>query len=118
VCPCAGGPAAAAWEPAWVNLGHALRKLRRWGDAEGCLRRALALAPWAPGTHAALGYTLHLQGRTAEAVEWYHTALGLRPEDVFTATMLQAALFEETEAVAGALATERDTTGREWDTPC
>lgn len=111
------GTAAAAWEPTWVNLGHALRKLRQWDDALEAFRRALALAPGQPGTYAAMGYTLHLAGRWDEAVEQYHTSLGLRSQDAFTASMLQAALVEANDEVAKALEREQDPQGRDWLTP-
>ena len=55
----------AAWEPTLVNLGHVFRKQRRWADAVGAFQQALGLCPGQPGTYAALGYTCHLQARTA-----------------------------------------------------
>jgi anaphase-promoting complex subunit 6 len=36
-----------------------------------------------------------LQGDLVSAIENYHIALGIRPEDTFTAEMLTAALQEE-----------------------
>lgn len=85
----------AAWESAESNLGHALRKQRRYAEAAACYERSLALAPRCAATHAALGFTRHLQGRYMDAVEHYHKALGLRPDDVLTADMLTVALSEE-----------------------
>lgn len=35
----------AGWEPALVNLGHTLRKLRQWDAAIDCYRQALGLKP-------------------------------------------------------------------------
>jgi anaphase-promoting complex subunit 6 len=86
------------WEATWVNLGHALRKLRRFPDAIAAYHRALGLRPNSPSTYAALGYALHLAGDTPAAVEHYHKALGLRPEDGLVAGLLGAALVEEAEA--------------------
>ena len=40
-------------------------------------------------------YRLVLQGDLRQAVEDYHKALGLRPEDTFTAEMLAIALQDE-----------------------
>jgi tetratricopeptide (TPR) repeat protein len=65
-------PAPADWEPTLINLGHALRKLRRWGEALVCYRRALGLVPGQPGTYTALGYTCHLMGDLDRAIENYH----------------------------------------------
>ncbi|KAK9905515.1 hypothetical protein WJX75_001308 [Coccomyxa subellipsoidea] len=83
-----------AWEPTVVNLGHTLRKQRRYSEAIQMLERALGLCPGQPGTYSALGYTYHLQGRMQEAIDNYHKALSLRPEDTFTAEMLTAAVEE------------------------
>lgn len=92
-----------AWEVTWVNLGHALRKLRRWEEAAAAFDTALGLAPHQPGTNAALGYCLHLAGNLGAAIECYHKALGLRSEDAFVSTMLGIALQEESEAALTAL---------------
>jgi anaphase-promoting complex subunit 6 len=93
----------AAWEPTVSNLGHALRKLRRWPEALDCYRRALGLRPGRPGTHAAMGLTHHLLGSLDEAVEAYHKALSLRPEDAFVAEMLADALAAASESFAAGL---------------
>ncbi|KAK9828405.1 hypothetical protein WJX81_004996 [Elliptochloris bilobata] len=92
------GRMTAVWEPTLVNLGHVFRKQRRWADAVGAFQQALGLCPGQPGTYAALGYTHHLQGDLEAAIEDYHKALGLRPEDTFTAEMLTEALKEAAEA--------------------
>ncbi|EIE23608.1 TPR-like protein [Coccomyxa subellipsoidea C-169] len=83
-----------AWEPTVVNLGHTLRKQRRYSEAIQMLERALGLCPGQPGTYSALGYTYHLQGRMQEAIDNYHKALSLRPDDTFTAEMLTVAVEE------------------------
>jgi hypothetical protein len=59
--------ARAAWEPTLVCLGHVFRKQRRWGEAVAAFEKALGLCPGQPGTHAALGYTHHLQARPGAA---------------------------------------------------
>jgi tetratricopeptide (TPR) repeat protein len=67
---------------ALVNLGQALCGLRAPGlleEAEAHLRRALALAPRAPGVLEMLGHVLHLQGRSGEALTCYEQALELAP---------------------------------------
>ena len=45
-----------------------------------------------------------VQGDLEAAIEHYHKALGLRPEDTFTAEMLTAALKEAAEAEEDAAA--------------
>ncbi len=95
-------------EPCWANLGHALRRLRRFDDAAAALRAALGLAPGRAGTHAALGFTLHLAGDVDGAVESYHAALGLRPSDAFAAAMLSEALADGAAALELQLAEEEE----------
>ncbi len=85
----------AAWHPTVVNLGHAVRKQHQYSEAIELYEQALGLCPMQPGTYAALGYTHHLLGNTAAAIEHYHKALGLRPDDSFTAEMLTQALQQE-----------------------
>ena len=91
------------WEPTMVNLGHALRKLRRFDDAIDMFTRALGAAPEQPGTLAALAYTHHLVGNLNLAIENYHKALGLRPNDDFSSSMLSVAVDEEAEVMTNAL---------------
>ena len=88
-------PLGASWEPTLLGLGHALRKQRRWAEACEAFERCLVLAPRKPSTLAALAYALQLSGNSRRAIELYHTALGLRPEDEFSSLMLQEALREE-----------------------
>ncbi len=52
---------AAAWEPTWLALGHALRRQRRYDDAAEALHTALQLAPGRGATRTALAFTLQLQ---------------------------------------------------------
>jgi anaphase-promoting complex subunit 6 len=83
------------WEPVLVNLGHAYRKLQNYDAAVQVLNQALGLCPGQSGTHAALGYTFHLAGEMSTAIEHYHTALGLKPEDAFVTDMLTIAMQED-----------------------
>jgi anaphase-promoting complex subunit 6 len=87
----------AAWEPTLCALAHALRKLQRYDEAEQLYRRAISLNPSHASSHSALGFTLQLQGRSQEAAECYHTALGLNLDDTFAAEMLAVALKDDEE---------------------
>lgn len=89
--------AAVAWEPALVNLGHAVRKQGRYGEAAGLYEGALALAPRQAGTLAALGFARQLAGDSRAAAEAYHQCLALRPDDPFALEMLSEALAEDYE---------------------
>ena len=57
-------------------------------------KAALALAPRSASTHAALGLAHQLIGGAAlhDAIECYHRALALRPDDTFVSEMLSRAL--------------------------
>ena len=43
-------------------------------------------------TFAALGFAHHLQGHVDQAIDCYHQALGLKPDDGFCTEMLARAL--------------------------
>lgn len=92
-----------------VNLGHAYRKCRHYKRAVYWYNRALSLAPAQAGTYAALGYTQHLQGDLLPAIEHYHRALALRPEDAFATEMLTAALKDEAVYGMYAMSIEQST---------
>lgn len=87
-----------------VNLGHTLRKLRRWNEALFLFEKALGIAPGRASTLAVMGYTYHLSGRLSPAIEYYHKALGLRGDDYFVAQMLSIAIAEESEIATAKLA--------------
>ena len=44
-----------------MNLGHTLRKQKRYSEAIKMLEKALSLSLGQAGTYSALGYTYHLQ---------------------------------------------------------
>ena len=57
-----------------------------------CLRRALAVNPAQSSTHSALGLTYQLLGDPFKAVEAFHSALALRPDDALATEMLGVAV--------------------------
>ncbi len=83
-------------EVALVNLGHCYRKIGMYEQSVDVLTLALALDAYQPGTYSALAYAHHLAGDPISAVDAYHKALSLRPEDPFAISMLELAL-EESE---------------------
>ena len=93
-------PVPAAWEPTLVLLGHALRRQRRFDEAETVYQAALARSPRSAGTHAALGLTRHAAGDADGAATAYHAALGLRPGDALAADLLADALREQAAGAA------------------
>jgi len=78
-----------------VNLGHAVRKQKQYSQALQLYEQAIGLNPHNPASYIGLAYTHQLLGNSAAAVEGYHKALGLRPDDAFAAEMLGVALKEE-----------------------
>ncbi|KFM68530.1 Cell division cycle protein 16-like protein, partial [Stegodyphus mimosarum] len=80
------------WEGLLNNLGHVCRKLRKYEEALSYHEHALMLIPQNPSTFAAIGFVHSLTGKWAEAVEYFHKALGLQRDDVFSNTMLTAVI--------------------------
>jgi tetratricopeptide (TPR) repeat protein len=91
------------YQPGWIHLmfGRALAGQRRFQLAEEQFQAALAIGPYHAEAHAGLGQLLHLQGRTAEAVEAYHLAIELNPNDegtIFNLGLAYLALKDQTSA--------------------
>ena len=76
------------------NLGQCHRKQRRWDLAVRCFEAALTLEPNSASTHCAIAFTHHLAGNLNAAIEAYHMALALNPDDTFCDEMLKKALTE------------------------
>ncbi|BCS55990.1 glycosyltransferase family 41 protein [Geobacter sp. SVR] len=70
----------AASPAAFINLGEALRALQRFGDAEQCYQRAIALKPDYAEAYNNLGIMLDDLGRAAEAEQAYRRALAIKPD--------------------------------------
>ncbi|KAG8201646.1 hypothetical protein JTE90_012713 [Oedothorax gibbosus] len=80
------------WEPLLNNLGHTCRKLRRFEEALEYHEHALILIPQNPTTFSAIGFVYSLTEQWSQAVEYFHKALGLHRDDVFSNTMLTSAI--------------------------
>ncbi|MBN3277680.1 CDC16 protein, partial [Polyodon spathula] len=76
------------WEPLLNNLGHVCRKLKKYEQALEYHRQALVLIPQHASTYSAIGYVYSLMGDFENAIDYFHTALGLRRDDTFSVTML------------------------------
>ncbi|OXB80573.1 UNVERIFIED_CONTAM: hypothetical protein H355_014916 [Colinus virginianus] len=76
------------WEPLLNNLGHVCRKLKKYEEALEYHRQALVLIPQNASTYSAIGYIHSLMGNFESAIDYFHTALGLRRDDTFSVTML------------------------------
>ena len=97
-------------EIALVNLGHCYRKLGMYDRSIEILTRALALDAYQPGTYSALAYAYHLAGDPINAVDAYHKALSLHPEDPFSISMLELALKESEPLTLDRLVVAGDST--------
>lgn len=84
----------AFWEPTIFNLGQSYRKLRQFENAKKSFRKCLALCPEKSMSFAALGFTCHLSEELDDAIECYHQALSLKPDDPFSSEMLKRAMEE------------------------
>uniref|UniRef100_A0A673WUB8 Cell division cycle 16 homolog (S. cerevisiae) n=1 Tax=Salmo trutta TaxID=8032 RepID=A0A673WUB8_SALTR len=76
------------WEPLLNNLGHVCRKLKKYVQALEYHRQALVLIPQHASTYSAIGYVHSLMGDFESAIDYFHTALGLKRDDTFSVTML------------------------------
>uniref|UniRef100_A0AAQ4QCM5 Cell division cycle 16 homolog (S. cerevisiae) n=1 Tax=Gasterosteus aculeatus aculeatus TaxID=481459 RepID=A0AAQ4QCM5_GASAC len=76
------------WEPLLNNLGHVCRKLKKYDQALEYHRQALVLIPQHASTYSSIGYVHSLMGDFESAIDYFHTALGLKRDDTFSVTML------------------------------
>ena len=67
---------------------HLLLRFRKYDEALEYHRQSLVLVPQNAATLSSIGYVYILTGRSAEAVDYFHKALGLRRDDTFSTTML------------------------------
>lgn len=80
------------WEPLLNNLGHTSRKLKKYQESLEYHQHALVLLPQNAATYSAIGYVHALMEHWAEAVEYFHKALGFQRDDTFSTTMLTNAI--------------------------
>ncbi len=76
------------WEPLVNNLGHAIRKQRRYEEALEYHQQALVLVPQNSHTLSAIGFVHSLLGNCEQAISYFHKALSLRKDDTFSVQML------------------------------
>jgi serine/threonine-protein kinase len=81
----------------WLNynLGQDLYTAKRWEEAVGYFRVALALRPGTSAAHNALGVALQAQGRLDDALREYHQAIALDPKLAPAHTNLGYALYAQ-----------------------
>lgn len=80
------------WEPTLFNLGHCYRRLDQLEEAETCYRRCNALRPHNHSSLAALAFVNLHTDRIDEAIEYFHKALSVKPNDSLSTDMLTRVL--------------------------
>uniref|UniRef100_A0A8K9V3B3 Cell division cycle 16 homolog (S. cerevisiae) n=1 Tax=Oncorhynchus mykiss TaxID=8022 RepID=A0A8K9V3B3_ONCMY len=63
-------------------------QLRKYDQALEYHRQALVLIPQHASTYSVIGYVHSLMGDFESAIDYFHTALGLKRDDTFSVTML------------------------------
>ncbi|XP_070538544.1 cell division cycle protein 16 homolog [Ptychodera flava] len=76
------------WEPLLNNLGHVCRKMGNYDEALEYHQQALVLCPQNPSTYSAIGFIHSLKLNFAQAVDYFHKALGVKRDDTISVTML------------------------------
>mmetsp|Transcript_63945 Transcript_63945/g.177394 ORF Transcript_63945/g.177394 Transcript_63945/m.177394 type:complete len:559 (-) Transcript_63945:55-1731(-) len=84
-------------ETSCANLGHAFLKCKVYDRALEAFRQANRLNPRSAPVLAGIAFTLQLQGRPEEAIEYYHRALSMQRDDAFATEMLNYAVQEAAE---------------------
>ena len=78
----------------YYNLAQILRKRGLYQHAIHWFSACLALTPHSAVIMASLGLAYHANGQLDEAIQQYHQALGVKPEDTLINTLLNKALQE------------------------
>lgn len=60
------------WEPLLNNIGHVLRKLKRFEEALEFHKQAMVLSPQNASTYSAIGFVYSLMAKWHDAVEFFH----------------------------------------------
>lgn len=81
-------------ETVTFNYAHALRRAGNVTEAIVQFKAALKLCPKSSAGHAALGLTFHLNHQPDRAIESYHIALGLKPNDTLVTELMELALVD------------------------
>ena len=86
-----------AWVAVVSNMAHIQRKLGNYGQAVDWYEHALMLTPKDHSILSSLGFTHHLMGgaHLVTAIEYYHKALALMPQDNHVSELLECALAED-----------------------
>jgi anaphase-promoting complex subunit 6 len=110
-----------AWISTRANLGHAYRRLQQWDLALSEFDEVLRQGGKDPSIFCAKGLVLMEQRKPFEAVQVFHQALAISPQDAIATELLNKALeetaggaeeFEEDEEFERELALKKEEAGR------
>ncbi|WVQ74870.1 hypothetical protein IAR50_004477 [Cryptococcus sp. DSM 104548] len=87
------------WSVTYCNLGHSYRIMRDYDKSEHNYRQTIRLDPTNPVAYSSLALIFHLKGDIRGAIQIYHQALSLAPQDPLSTVLLEMALKEQMEAL-------------------
>ncbi|ODN92723.1 anaphase-promoting complex subunit 6 [Cryptococcus wingfieldii CBS 7118] len=87
------------WSVTYCNLGHSYRIMRDYDKSEHNYRQTIRLDPTNPVAYSSLALIFHLKGDIRGAIQIYHQALSLSPQDPLSTVLLEMALKEQMEAL-------------------
>jgi anaphase-promoting complex subunit 6 len=90
-----------AWISTRANLGHAYRRLQQWDLALSEFNEVLRQGGKDPSVFCAKGLVLMEQRRPYDAVQIFHEALAISPQDAIATELLNKALEETAGAANG-----------------
>ncbi|XP_068155741.1 cell division cycle protein 16 homolog [Drosophila tropicalis] len=82
----------ARWEPLYINLGHACRKVQKYEEALVNFKFALLLKPQTATTYTSIGFIHALLGYLDPAIEYFHKSLSLSRDCIVTSTILKTCI--------------------------
>lgn len=89
-----GEPVGVRWEPLYNNLGHCLRKNKKYDAALEAHKLALTLKPLNSATFTAIGFVHAIKGDLHVAMDYLHRALALRRDDIMASALLKSCIDE------------------------
>lgn len=104
-----------AWVSTRCNLGHAYRRQHRWNEALEQFEDVLRLGGKDPQVFCAKGLVLLELGKQFEAVQCFHEALAISPQDPIATELLNKALEETAERGIDSLSMEGSRMEEEWE---
>ncbi|WVO17769.1 hypothetical protein L204_105467 [Cryptococcus depauperatus] len=87
------------WAVTYCNLAHAYRMVGEYDKAEHNYRHSIRLDPTSLTAYSSFALLYHLRGDIRLAIQFYHQALSLSPQDPLSTVLLEMALKEQMETL-------------------